>query len=1172
MSTLLGELYYKLSADSKELIAAINNSETSVKDLEKSIQAVAKSSKEVGDKLSKNLTVPIVALGTAAVVMAADAEVAMKKFAKAFEGSTDEAAAGVELLNKSFGVAESSAISAMAFTGDLLKGFGATGEQALATSLEVQKLAAALSASDGIAFEEASMRVTKALTGETDGLKDLGFVIRQTDIDQQLMLRGQQDLTGSAQTMAKAQAILEIATTQAGDAIENFGNNSDTLSYQFNTLIGDAKQMGIEFGTVMIPLLKDIISEVRPVIQGFGDLDNETKKTILVFAGIAAAAGPAITAISGIASALAFLAANPVVAAIAAAAALTAGVVALGKSLESKAIAKASERFGAIADEIGVSGKEILAVEKSLKGWTEVNVAGVKAWAEKLGITEKQFLQIAIASDKVSDSYKESAKQILAQMSGVKILTAAEEMRAERAAYAAYQQEQAIKAIAEAEAAAAAARAAIDKKYTDARAKVVDILKGEQSEQDKLLAQIRELQSTPWATGALETDRQKAVAILRKKIEELAVEEAQAAKEKLAAIQKEQVAERKAAAEALDDQQEHYAYVASAIKKKIANLEAEKKKAVALAQAQGQETATIEAQYAAQLTALNDQLKANELARQAEIKAKHDAYWAQLLAENQAALVALEAKKQAEITAAAGSAEQIASINLIYSAQEEQIRLNMQANELARVAELTTINQTYYDQLGSMTSNRLEQLELAKQAEIAAAQEAGLAIDAILQEYALKEQEIRAQQAAEQQEEKDNFERMLYERQATTLQLLEERYQAELEKARLLGVDTTAIEKYYADEREKIRKEEEDDKLKKTKENMQEMVTVMNQAFAIIDTTVNTTGENWNDTLTVLADTFLQAAMSSGNAYVMAAAVAVKAISSIINAVIEIANAEEARKKLVEDVERQIQEVKMQNLKKQIEADYKAQIDSINKIEAEKLDAYLATLSEREIAALKASGVLEETELERIEREMAAAQAAGDAELAAQLEREKKIAEIRAEAETARLAAEKKYKNAMAQWEYDKAVQDKAAKLLEIKAQKAAALAGLAWWQWLANWDRDVKRVYDNLYNEVNSFVIPQPVFMAKGGYVPQMPAGIPAVLGEGKYDEVVLPLSDKVFKKLGDKIVESIMGTTRQQSTATQQLNQTIQVVMDGKVMYEVVNNGLTNRSIRVPSAAIVS
>ena len=140
MSTLLGEPYYKLSADSKELIAAINNSETSVKDLEKSIQAVAKSSKEVGEKLSKNLTVPIVALGTAAVVMAADAEVAMKKFAKAFEGSTDEAAAGVELLNKSFGIAESSAISAMAFTGDLLKGFGATGEQALATSLEVQNL------------------------------------------------------------------------------------------------------------------------------------------------------------------------------------------------------------------------------------------------------------------------------------------------------------------------------------------------------------------------------------------------------------------------------------------------------------------------------------------------------------------------------------------------------------------------------------------------------------------------------------------------------------------------------------------------------------------------------------------------------------------------------------------------------------------------------------------------------------------------------------------------------------------------------------------------------------------------------------------------------------------------------------------------------------------------
>ena len=111
----------------------------------------------------------LVAAGTAALVMAADAEVAMKKFAKAFEGSTEEASAGVEELNRVYGIAETSAVSAMSFTGDLLKGFGATGAEALKTSLEVQKLAAALSASDGIPFQEASDRITKALVGETDG-------------------------------------------------------------------------------------------------------------------------------------------------------------------------------------------------------------------------------------------------------------------------------------------------------------------------------------------------------------------------------------------------------------------------------------------------------------------------------------------------------------------------------------------------------------------------------------------------------------------------------------------------------------------------------------------------------------------------------------------------------------------------------------------------------------------------------------------------------------------------------------------------------------------------------------------------------------------------------------------------------------------------------------------
>ena len=57
--------------------------------------------------------------------------------------------------------------------------------------------------------------------------------------------------------------------------------------------------------------------------------------------------------------------------------------------------------------------------------------------------------------------------------------------------------------------------------YLEARAKVVAILQSEQTEYDKIQAQIEELQKTPWASGALENDRLAAIAILRQRQQEL---------------------------------------------------------------------------------------------------------------------------------------------------------------------------------------------------------------------------------------------------------------------------------------------------------------------------------------------------------------------------------------------------------------------------------------------------------------------------------------------------------------------------------------------------------------------------------------------------------------------------------------------------------------------------
>ena len=139
----LGELIFQLGLDDTKFNTQLNTAD-------KKMKAFGESAKKVGSTLTKNLTVPIAGLGVAALKLASDFEVSSRKFSKAFEGASSEANSAVNDLNKNYGIAISQSTELLAFTGDLLKGFGASSTEALGLSTEVQKLAASLSAYNGI--------------------------------------------------------------------------------------------------------------------------------------------------------------------------------------------------------------------------------------------------------------------------------------------------------------------------------------------------------------------------------------------------------------------------------------------------------------------------------------------------------------------------------------------------------------------------------------------------------------------------------------------------------------------------------------------------------------------------------------------------------------------------------------------------------------------------------------------------------------------------------------------------------------------------------------------------------------------------------------------------------------------------------------------------------------
>jgi len=452
----LGEIQAMLTLEGfKKFSSDLKGAEKKLADFGAKANKIGTGLKKTGGTLSKNLTLPIVAAGAAAIKMAADFEVSSNKFKKAFEGAADSAADSVELLNEKYGLAQSEATKLLANTGDLLKGFGATSEQALGLSTEVQKLAVSLAAYNGIPVAQSSIAVTKALLGETESMKTLGVVIKQTDVTTRLAEKGMGDLEGQALLLAKAQVTLELATEQSTDAIKSLSDNQGTAAFQTSALIGDLKDLSIQFGTILLPIVKAVVEQVRNTVQWFSNLSDSAKTSILVITGLAAAIGPIIAlagaivtgigaatvAIGALNAALIFLAANPVIAAAAGIAAITLALTALIVASEkaySDELAKLSDTFEGIGKAAGITTENMdefvatagkiatsLSLSQPRDDFEEVNKL-VNQLVEETGFTASQVAEIGIQSDAVTEKYREQLVTIRDEALALENITKAE--------------------------------------------------------------------------------------------------------------------------------------------------------------------------------------------------------------------------------------------------------------------------------------------------------------------------------------------------------------------------------------------------------------------------------------------------------------------------------------------------------------------------------------------------------------------------------------------------------------------------------------------------------------------------------------------------------------------------------------------------------------------------
>lgn len=118
--------------------------------------------------------------------------------------------------------------------------------------------------------------------------------------------------------------VLSDMRTQSGAVDDAFNKVTDTTNEKFKKSLNELKNVGIELGAKLLPVVTEITKAISKLAEWFGGLNEGQRQALIFITGLVVAVGPAlmifsklILIIKGVALAFTFLAANPIVLVIA---------------------------------------------------------------------------------------------------------------------------------------------------------------------------------------------------------------------------------------------------------------------------------------------------------------------------------------------------------------------------------------------------------------------------------------------------------------------------------------------------------------------------------------------------------------------------------------------------------------------------------------------------------------------------------------------------------------------------------------------------------------------------------------------------------------------------------------------------------------------------------------
>lgn len=256
----------------------------------------------VGKDLSLKLSLPIAVAGGAAIKLASDFEESLNKVDVSFKDTAKQVTDFSKTTLTQFGIAQGTALDMAAMFGDMGTSMGLTTKEAANMSTSMVGLAGDLASFKNIKIEEATTALAAVFTGETESLKRLGIVMTEANLKQFALTQGItkniKEMTQAEKTTLRYQFVMKSSANAQGD----FARTQDGAANQMRIFTESLKELGANFGQVLLPAFTQIVKKVNEFLKSLMGLDDQTKKTIAIIAGISAAIGPVLIIIGKIAT------------------------------------------------------------------------------------------------------------------------------------------------------------------------------------------------------------------------------------------------------------------------------------------------------------------------------------------------------------------------------------------------------------------------------------------------------------------------------------------------------------------------------------------------------------------------------------------------------------------------------------------------------------------------------------------------------------------------------------------------------------------------------------------------------------------------------------------------------------------------------------------------------